>query len=147
MSDTSSSEPLVYDFCLWFFGGGWGADLNLIQYVYFIDVVHQYDGIVKEKPEKDKNKDFIKTINMIKGLIHDGDFTKHMKADAAFSFRHFVPHVQLIISDTSGICGEDIIQHIDSIFDGLKTTYLVAAGLWYSSRDYYAYLSKVIFYD
>ena len=107
-------------------------------------MVHQYDGIVKEKPEKDKNKGFIKTI---KGWLRGDDFTRHMKAEAAFSFRHFVPHVQLTISDTSGICGEDIIQHIESIFDGLKTTYMVAAGLWYLNKDYYAYLSKVIFYN
>ena len=107
-------------------------------------MVHQYDGIVKEKPEKDKNKGVIKTI---KGWIRGDDFTKHMKAEAAFSFSHFVPHVQLTISDTSGICGEDIIQHIESIFDGLKTTYMVAAGLWYWNKDYYAYLSKVIFYN
>jgi hypothetical protein len=33
------------------------------------------------------------------------------------------------------------------IFDGLKTTYLVAAGLWYGGREYYTYLSKVIFYN
>ena len=107
-------------------------------------MVHQYDGIVKEKPEKDKNKGFIKTI---KGWLRGDDFTKHMKTEAAFSFRHFVPRVRLTISDTSGICGEDIIQHIESIFDGLKTTYMVAAGLWYVSREYYAYLSKVIFYN
>jgi hypothetical protein len=107
-------------------------------------MVHQYDGIVKEKPEKDKNKGVIKTI---KGWLRGDDFTKHMKEEAAFSFSHFVPHVQLTISDTSGICGEDIIQHIESIFDGLKTTYMVAAGLWYLNKDYYAYLSKVIFYN
>lgn len=107
-------------------------------------MVHQYDGIVKENPEKDQEKGVIKTI---KGWIRGDDFAKHMKAEAAFSFRHFVPHVQLTISDKSGICGEDIIQHIDSIFDGLKDTYLVAAGLWCDGREYYAYLSEVIFYN
>jgi hypothetical protein len=70
-----------------------------------------------------------------------------MKAEAAFSFRHFVPQVQLTISDTSGICGEDIIQHIESILDGLKTTYLVAAALWHGGKEYYAFISKVIFYN
>ncbi|CAC5418279.1 RNF213 [Mytilus coruscus] len=103
------------------------------------DIIHQYDGVVKEKPEKDKNKGLFKTI---RGWLRGDDFKKHLKMEAAFSFQHFLPRVQLSTGDTAGIAGEEIVQHVESIFDGLKSTYVVTAGLWTLTSDFHGYLYK-----
>lgn len=106
----------------------------------FVDIIHQYDGVIKEKPEKDKNKGLFKTI---KGWIKGDDFKKHLKMEAAFSFQHFLPRVQLSTGDTTAIAGEEIILHVENIYEGLKTTYHISAGLWNYGTEFYAYLHKV----
>ncbi|XP_063404431.1 E3 ubiquitin-protein ligase rnf213-alpha-like [Mytilus trossulus] len=105
------------------------------------DIIHQYDGVIKEKPEKDRNKGLFKTI---KGWIKGDDFKKHLKMEAAFSFQHFLPRVQLSTGDTAGIAGEEIILHVENIYEGLKTTYHISAGLWNYGTEFHAYLHKEV---
>lgn len=64
--------------------------------------------------------------------------------EAAFSLKHFLPQVQLSTGDTAGIAGEEIVQHLESIYDGLKSTYVVTAGLWTLTSEFRGYLYKVI---
>ncbi|VDI41382.1 Hypothetical predicted protein [Mytilus galloprovincialis] len=105
------------------------------------DTIHQYDGVVREKIEKDKNRGMIKTI---RGWFGADDFKKELKKEAAFSFRAMAPQVQLSFADTNCVTGEDILYHIDSLLEGIQTSYQVSAGLWYSGREYVAYMTKEI---
>ncbi|CAG2205786.1 unnamed protein product [Mytilus edulis] len=95
----------------------------------------------QRKIEKDKNKGMIKTI---KGWFGADDFKKELKKEAAFSFRAMAPQVQLSFADTNCVTGEDILYHIDSLLEGIQTSYQVSAGLWYSGREYVAYMTKEI---
>ncbi|CAC5425101.1 RNF213 [Mytilus coruscus] len=105
------------------------------------DTIHQFDGVVREKIEKDKNKGMIKTI---KGWFGADDFKKEMKKEAAFSFRAMAPRVQLSFTDTNCVTGEDILYHIDSLLEGIQTSYQVSAGLWYTGREFLSYMTKEI---
>ncbi|XP_052087848.1 uncharacterized protein LOC127724886 [Mytilus californianus] len=105
------------------------------------DTIHQFDGVIKDKVEKDKNKGMIKTF---KGWFGVDDYKKELKKEAAFSFKALAPQVLLSIKETTGVTGEEIIFYIESLLEGLDSAYRVTAGLWYTGREFLSYMSKEI---
>ncbi|VDH93225.1 ubiquitin carboxyl-terminal hydrolase 34 [Mytilus galloprovincialis] len=105
------------------------------------DTLHQFDGVIKEKVEKDKNKGMIKTI---KGLFGVDDYKKELKKEAAFAFQAMAPQIQMSMKETTGVTGEEIIFYVESLLEGLDSAYRVTAGLWYTGREFLSYMSKEI---
>ena len=109
-----------------------------VVYIIFVDTIHKYDGVIREKPVKEKG--IIKTL---KGIFTGDEYKKQLRADAALAFQTFLPPMQLKMNDPAGMIGEDVISHIEWIFVGLDDMYRMVAALWYTSREFNAAMSKV----
>ena len=109
-----------------------------VVYIIFVDTIHKYDGLIREKPVKEKG--FFKTL---KGYFSGDEYKKQLRADAALAFQTFLPPMQLKMNDPAGMIGEDVISHIGWICFGLDDMYKMVASLWYSSREFLASMSKV----
>lgn len=114
--------------------------LNGFQLSYFTDTIHQFDGVIKDRVEKNKNKGMIKAF---KGWIVGNAYKKELKKEAAFAFLAFAPQVLMSFRETTGVTGEEIIVYIESLLEGLDSAYRVTAGLWSTEREFLSYLSEV----
>ena len=110
----------------------------LVVYIIFVDTIHRYDGVIREKPVQEKG--IFKTL---KGIFTGDEYKKQLRADAALAFQTFLPPMQLKMNDPAGMICEDVISHIGWIFVGLDDMYRMVAFLWYTSREFNASMSKV----
>jgi hypothetical protein len=109
-----------------------------VVYIIFVDTIHRYDGVIREKPVKEKG--IFKTL---KGILTGDEYKKQLRADAALAFQTFLPPMQLKMNDPAGMIGEEVLMHFNSICFGLDDMYQMVASLWYTSREFLASMSKV----
>ncbi|XP_071137099.1 E3 ubiquitin-protein ligase rnf213-alpha-like [Mytilus edulis] len=101
-------------------------------------VYHRYDGVVREHPSKYKG-----AWQSFKELIGIDDYKKVLFKDAELSGKSFKPAWQLTSYSSDGINGEELINHISLVVDGLKEVYCRHASLWYP-LDFHKVVGSVI---
>ncbi|CAG2239667.1 unnamed protein product [Mytilus edulis] len=85
----------------------------------------------------------IKNSDLVKEFIGIDDYKKVLFKDAELSGKSFKPAWQLTSYSSDGINGEELINHISLVVDGLKEVYCRHASLWYP-LDFHKVVGSVI---
>lgn len=115
---------------------------EIVLYFYFIisGVYHRYDGVVRDNPNK--NRGAWQSLKVFFGM---DDYKKLLMKDAELSGKVFQPHWQITSFSADGINGEELINHIHFVVEGLKEVYCRQAVVWYAS-DFDRIVGAVVSY-
>lgn len=94
--------------------------------------------MVREHPSKHKG-----AWQSFKEFIGIDDYKKVLFKDAELSGKSFKPAWQLTSYSSDGINGEELINHISLVVDGLKEVYCRHASLWFA-QDFHKVVGSVV---
>lgn len=108
----------------------------------FAGVYHRYDGVVREHPTKNKTA-WQKIYKFGKEFIGIDDYKKVLIKDAEVAAKIFQPRWQITSFSADGVNGEELINHINFVVEGLREVYCHQASVWLST-DFYKVVGAVV---
>ncbi|VDI41573.1 Hypothetical predicted protein [Mytilus galloprovincialis] len=140
----SDGQQITHEFvgATTFSGNGLFRSLRIKNTDLVKGVYHRYDGVVREHPTKNKTA-WQKIYKFGKEFIGIDDYKKVLIKDAETAAKIFQPRWQITSFSADGVNGEELINHIKFVVDGLKEIYCNQASVWYSS-DFDKVVSAVI---
>lgn len=83
---------------------------------------------MRDNPTKNKG-----LLQQFKEFFIGDEYKKILYRDAEHASLTFLPHWQITSLSADGMNGEEIINHVNFVVDGLRETYCRLAGLWHGS--------------
>lgn len=112
---------------------------------FFLDMIHQYDGVARSKHDREKKRwPITKWIISLAGYGYTESYTDILKNDSQMAISTFLPVMRIFETNTTAMIGEEMLDTVNKILDDTRNNYIWIHKAWQSNKEFDTQSHKVI---